>query len=499
MREISSVENAGTQDFLKQGNFLAGISHEISTTMNSIQGLGDLLLLTPLSEQQKRYATDIIHASNSLLGIMFDVMNFSSLGGGLSLNLRSYNAAELAAEVGGLMGARAAEDGLDMFLEVSPNLPSLLTGDDYHIKQVIMNLLSNAVKYTPRGFVLLKMSGAERGGEFWLECQVEDSGRGIRESDIPGLFDGSKSDGVSGGAGLGLAISKSLITAMGGELTVKSVYGEGSVFTFRIPQKVADPTPLLRVEDAEKKHLLLLGKAPVTLSELGVTFTRVGSELELFSAELPAFTHCVYDETFHDESIKRLRESSQGAVFASLRGAHPSNGAQGAAELLAVFRIADILNTAVSPDKKTPRGVKNGEKADAEFPGTKVLVVDDNEVNNIVSSEMLRSVGATVDCADNGFTALEMCAETKYEIIFMDHIMPDMDGVETTRELRSQEGLNSETPIIALTANVLGNMRSAYLQCGMNDIISKPVDIKDITRVLRQWLTKERLTGSESV
>ena len=492
-----------------KSDFLSRMSHEIRTPMNAIKGLAELLALTELSDVQDGYIRNIVKSSNSLLSIINDVLDFSKINENkIEFIEDNYPLADFITEVSSMVNLRATEKGLTLLMDISPFLPKELIGDDVRVKQVIINILNNAVKYTQHGHVIVRLFGEETSKGFELVCVVEDTGIGIREEDIPFLFEAfSQADRRENrhiqGTGLGLSISDRLIRGMGGSITVESKYGKGSVFTARFPQRIGSHEPIAAVKNPGEKNVLLLkqdtqlhGTAHM-LDELGVTYTSVE---DLTGIPDGGYTHCIYDGGISKDDIRRVRGSMPDCVFIALEDMRFAMGQSEFHDhiLFLPLLITELVKAlALVPgqcSKESPAGKAIDDFALAD---TQVLVVDDNEINLIVGGEILRAYKANVTCAESGQIALDLCAEKKFDLIFMDHMMPEMDGVETTVAIRNGNSINKATPIIALTANVVNDMASYYLESSMNDFIGKPIDLNDLRRVLLQWLPGNKITTME--
>ena len=510
-----------------KSSFLANMSHEIRTPMNAIKGLSELLSLTILNQTQQNYVKNIVGSANSLIGIINDVLDFSKIDANkIEFVPVSYSLHKLLSELCGVIGLRAEEKGLALYLDIDPKLPSRLIGDDSRIKQILLNLLSNAVKYTPEGHVLFKV-GVEPlpNGRVNLICAVRDTGIGIKENDAALLFDvysrvDRRVNRSIQGTGLGLAISKRLAEAMGGDVILSSVYGQGSVFTLSLPQIVDDDVPLACVDTPDEVHVLLLGSGPrlantsTMLDALKVKATVIecddtgkcdSSQADALQPlaggnERPNFTHCIYPDTVDEQIVAALRTRLPNCRFAMLRsiihsmddpGRHDSN----LFNPLLVTELSKFLNRS---GRRTNRISKPGETN--SIPVLRVrnvaaLVVDDNRINLMVCERMLELYGVSVTTASGGEEALELCRDNKFDILFVDHMMPGIDGVEVTGEIRNHPGPNRESPIVALTANVVNDMRSYYIECGMDDFVGKPIDRAELTRVLIRWLPDEKIVG----
>ena len=508
-RAIKAAEEASRA----KSDFLSHMSHEIRTPMNAIKGLAELLALTELDSVQDSYISNIVKSSNSLLSIINDVLDFSKINENkIEFIEGNYLLEELIAEVSNMVSLRAAEKGLMLLMEISPALPKSLIGDDVRVKQVMINILNNAVKYTPRGHVILRLSGEETFGGFELVCAVEDTGIGIRTEDIPFLFEAfSQADRRVNhniqGTGLGLSISDRLIRSMGGSITVESKYGKGSIFTARFPQRIENREPLACVANPGEKHVLLLERdarvrcASNMLDELGVFYTAVTAEEDIIQVAGERYTHCIYDDSFSEKHIRRVRGSMPDCVFIALKD---MRYAAEQSELHDTVLFIPLLITelvkvlAMVPGQRRQEAASGKVIDDIALVDTQVLIVDDNEINLIVSGEILRAYRAEVTCAEGGRSALDLCREKKFDLIFMGHMMPGMDGMETTIALRGRKGPNKATPVIALTANVVNDMASYYLRSGMDDVISKPIELDELRRVLIKWLPGSKIGTMEA-
>lgn len=509
--ELTRTKQHAVEASLSKSSFLANMSHEIRTPMNAIKGLSELLMLTELSGVQLNYVQSIVSSSNSLLNIINDILDFSKIDANkVELITGTYDVEELVAEISNAVSLRAMDKNLMLFIEAMPTLPKALMGDDVRIKQIITNILSNAVKYTAEGYVRLELNGEWVNDKFYLVCRVSDTGIGIRDEDFPQLFEAfTRLDLHTNrsivGTGLGLAITKQLIEAMGGVIAVDSVYGEGSVFTVRIPQEVIDPRPLAEVEDAASKRILILDKncaigcSKTSLIEaLKVPYELVTKAEDIAALDMTKFTHCLHDQTFEESIMDGLRAKAHDCQFIVLKDMRFAMKKSHERDMvLFIPMLVSELARALNKDGDLSYSSRNIAKTmgDISVVDASFLVVDDNEINLMVGGEILRSFGANVLCAHSGKQALEMCAAQRFDIVFMDHMMPGMDGIEATGHIRQQEGPNKYTPVVALTANVVNGMREYYLEQGMDDFIGKPIDIDEISRVLSKWMPASKLRG----
>ncbi len=522
--ELVAAQRRAEEAAKSKSAFLANMSHEIRTPMNAIKGLSELLALTPLNLTQRNYVKNIVGSANSLIGIINDVLDFSKIDANrIELLPAPYSLHKLIAEICGVIALRAEEKGLALFLDIDPNIPARLIGDDARIKQILVNMLSNAVKYTQSGSIYFRIQGTKRDKFVDLTMSVEDTGVGVKEEDQHKLFSAfSRVDLLTNkriqGTGLGLAISKALAEAMGGRITVHSVYGEGSTFTLLMPQEVEDPAPLASLEEPERVRVLLLGgnarmqNAARMLEQLGASYSSFGeSDVDLVrllgrtSIDLPLcgdpalpYTHCIYADAIPEREMTRLRTILEDCRFAALRSIINSMDEPGRRDNvlfnpLLITELSKFLNR--SGRRTSARSIASDTTVAPrpQFKDVAALVVDDNRINLMVCEKMLHLYGVTVTTAPGGREALALARENKYDILFVDHMMPDFDGIELTEEIRSHDGPNKRSPIVALTANVVNDMRSFYIQAGMDDFVGKPIDRNELTRVLKQWLPPEKV------
>ena len=510
--ELTKMKEQAEAAAKSKSSFLANMSHEIRTPMNAVKGLSELLLLTPLSPIQHDYVRNIVGSSNSLLHIINDILDFSKIDADKMEILKAdYSLRALINEVSSVVGLRAAEKGLLLLIDIDPDLPRVLNGDDVRIKQVMLNLLSNAVKYTRSGFVKLGVHGECLDTTLNLRISVQDSGVGIREEEIPLLFDAfSRVDMQANraivGTGLGLAIARRLVEAMHGHIRVESEYGKGSSFSFSLPQEIVESAPLARVSDSAAYRILILDEGMRARNSAAMCESLrlphvVCGNLDELSAAAGAngspITHCLCHDAFSPELLEQCRKlwpESSAVIIKDMRQALEQS-AQSDIVIFEPLLITEFVD-ALSRNPENPDDASGPEcAAGAGFSveGCRALIVDDNTINLLVGSELLGSYGLDVIAVESGMEAVDACRTAAFDIIFMDHMMPVMDGIEASRRIRDQEGPNSKTPIIALTANVVDGMREEYLRNGMDDFIGKPIDMAEMARVLREWLPAEHI------
>ncbi|MCL2619172.1 MAG: ATP-binding protein, partial [Defluviitaleaceae bacterium] len=502
-RRLEAVEFANRA----KSEFLANMSHEIRTPMNAILGMTDLALRNINNQDAMRnFLGNIKVAGNQLLSIINDILDFSKVeAGAVEILPDKYNIHSMIGDITTMIHVRIDNKPIDFIINDSPDLPCELVGDVTRIKQVIINLLSNAVKFTKFGHIIFGIK-AEAGADdtVSLAVSVSDTGIGIRENDINTLFgsfsqlDTRKNRSIEG-TGLGLAISKNLVELMGGEICVESTYGKGSRFSFSIPQKVASHHTIPKL-DGKHVHVGVLEHSRVHAMMLYDKITELGASCNILrnANAIPNYTHAVFDAS-------RLAEVSEikcpGTKLITLtRGITDNEMTVPGAEFvympltsMLMLRLLGGLASAGDDDAQ-------GGEFTLELSDTLLLVVDDSEVNLFIAEDVLLSYGAEVDIADSGAKAIEMIKRNDYDIVFMDHMMPVMDGADTCKIIRVMpDDKYRDLPIVALTANVVGDAREVLINSGMNEFLSKPIEYKEVERVLRELLPQNKWRNVKSV
>ncbi|MDR1514796.1 MAG: response regulator [Synergistaceae bacterium] len=518
-KDESALEIAETEERVK-ASFLANISHEIRTPMNAIKNMSDLLLLTGLDDTQRGYAQGISNAAHSLLAIINDLLDFSKIEADkLELLEAPVDLGSLLSDIAGLINLKASEKELDFISDISPKSPSSVICDEIRLKQVLLSLLTNAVKFTAKGHVRFIMEcKPAKGDKVRLTFTVSDTGMGIKEDDLSTIFHpftqaGMYLDPNVEGTGLGLPISSKLVEKMGGRMECESVFGMGSSFHFSIEVRASSSESLANVISPLAKRVLVIAGGLYSeqyenmLSALGVNYDIAPDEETCeFLIDENFYTHLLYKyDCGHSVVMRHIDRISGNCQLVAIKDIKLASRQNTGANIRVLFEPVLVMSIAqVLNNKKaiTTEPVANGNDKDIigffKFQDAKILIVDDNDINLMVASELLRQYGIEPDTADGAASAFKLLEERRYDIIFMDHMMPEINGIEATRILRDKGGWLTSAPIIALTANALSGMKETYLSCGMSDYISKPIEISELNRVLITWLPKEKITVSDA-
>ncbi len=493
--------------------FLANMSHEIRTPMNAIVGMTDLIMREEeVPEKVKEYCYNIQASGENLLAIINDILDFSKIESGkLNIIYEPYSIVSVVQDVANTAMFRRGYKDVEIIIDCNPAMPKELIGDVVRNRQILMNIVINAVKYTEKGCIFISLSCREKDGIHMLHMEVQDTGIGIRQEDQKHLFDSfSRMDTTKNrsveGTGLGLALCKRLTQAMNGTIQIESEYGVGTKVFVDIPQEIKDPAPFLVVENAQEMKVVMYGDREDyahkehdfyhlsnnnTWKGLNVQYRVIMSFTKLMEAvENNEVTH-IYtgvpeytdQRNYFNHIAKKIR------VFVMYDPQYPAKFDANIHGVQIPFYSINLASSLNGESIYNQYIGKNQVAISFRAPYARVLLVDDNEVNLRVAEGVLKLYGVTCVLARSGKEAIELLKDQDMDMVFMDHMMPEMDGIEATKIIRRVGGeYGRNLPIIALTANAVNDAKQLFLENGFQDFIAKPISIKRVDAVMRRWL-----------
>ena len=534
-RELKNARDLAEANTKAKSDFLAAMSHEIRTPMNAITGLTHLVLQTALTEQQTEYIEIVQQSAHILLRLINDILDFSKIEAGrLTLEYQEFSIESIISDISAVLHESVQNKGLELQIIMADELPVTVMGDSVRLHQVISNLLTNAIKFTERGTVRLTADVAESDAlSTVIRFSVMDTGIGMTPIQVNGLFKPFSQASAStarqfGGTGLGLAIAKQIVELMHGEITCQSEAGQGTTFVFTARFGIPLEGEIVDIEEANaiRTDVLLVGDCPQTLLAmrhyvelLNAKVYQIGADILEFKdffdcGRIKEIDLIIFDfASLRTDFVPFYRMlSAERAVHSPvcMVTEHPELGSvldelgvkDSVLTLAKPIVASDLFNavTKVVADKEEARrkkkksdrlGMLHDSRADIpdSIRGAKILLVEDNKINQMVGRELLKVEGFGTTVADNGRIAVEMVQQHEFDLVLMDIQMPEMDGFEATRIIRSDKRF-ANLPILAMTANAMANDRELSLAAGMNDHISKPIDPKLLYRALVKWIRK---------
>lgn len=495
-------------------DFLANISHEIRTPINTIAGMSEILANEDLKDDVREKVQDLQGASRNLVTLVSDMLDFAEIQSGkLELTESSYNLTSTINDIVNIINNQKKNKEIEFILDIDTDIPALLVGDEQKLKRAMLNILSNAVKFTEVGCVVLEISCRRESYGVNLCITVRDTGIGIDSSQLHNVFNSfsmvdTKRNRQEGGVGLGLAIAQAIIEKMGGFISVRSKKGEGSEFQIIVPQKVEQYEPMIVLENPLRFNVLVY----IDMNQFFISSVKseYGNNIRNITENLGIIVHVCRNL---NELKRRIERNYITHIFITLyeytmdesyfNGLAKQTGVVIILEETEDYRVhSDDIIRLYKPFYALPvsiilKGGKRYNNLSREnmnrnmfiAPDAKILIVDDNAINLRVESCLMKNYKFTIDTALSGMEALEKLESKDYDMVFMDHMMPEMDGVDTLHRIRDKAGIYyANIPVIALTANAVAGAKEMLIAEGFQDFLSKPVEIASMHRILEKYL-----------
>lgn len=517
MEELNEVVEDMERTEQAKDDFLANVSHEIRTPLNTIYGMSDMIRQETDISKIKEENANIANASRKLMAMVRDILDFSELQAeDLELEEESYDILSSINDAVNMSKAAIGDKDIELIIDLQHDIPRKLLGDEKKIRRIIMNLVGNAIKFTPSGCVVVKLTARRESYGVNLCITVTDTGIGIRSEDLDKIFThynqvDTKRNRQESGLGLGLAISRLLAQKMGGVISVRSKEGVGSSFTLVVPQKIVDDEPVVILNNPKKLfaaiYIDLEGYIVSNYRDIYINMIRrmmdqfgimnhINTSLEEIKrrVENNEYTHVFISTREYGDAKEYFDQLSKKTTVVIVYDEREKIEFQ--KQFLYIPKPFYALSVAAVLNRETNRNNLVDVSTQKKFiaPGVNLLVVDDNIINIRVVEHLLKKYKVSVEYALSGVEALEKIGSKKYDFIFMDHMMPEMDGVETYHRIREKQGeYFKQVPIIALTANAVAGSREMFLHEGFTDFIEKPVEASGLDHLLRRRIPEEKI------
>ena len=515
----AEIKQKKAMEDAKQANeaktlFLANTSHEIRTPMNSILGFCELILREEnLSPTVRAYCQDIQGAGKNLLYVINDILDVSRIeAGDLTISKNDFDPSVLVRDIVNAAMAKKQEKNIEIFVDVEEDIPGLLFGDMARIFQVAMNLVTNAIKYTPEGGVYIKIR-VDRAASPMMIISVRDTGIGIEKENLDKIFQSfeqvdSGSDRTIEGAGLGLTLTKKIASLMGGAITAESEPGVGSVFTLMLPVQILDDEPKIKRKNFEgiragicidlnmihpKMRSICIRTTDALCRILDMKRILLPGQAG-FDEQVKDLTHIFVNPVIYEKFRSKfddLAVKTEIVIIADIyKKTEEYFGKKTVAKPLYTYALSDFLCNEKGIRIESHR---SSERKKFTAPTARVLLVDDNDMNLLVETNLMGIYGMKLISATSGQEALDLMDKECFDLVFMDHMMPGMDGVETVKRMRENSKCNKETTVIALTANAAAGAKEMFLANGFQDFLPKPIDVRELDDMLRKHIPLFRI------